>query len=258
MQGLTFISEPHNKIFYYDPLTDTRSWEPYNIDPENLKYIFGNWEKKYSEKYNDQPYYYNSEDKLSQWAIPKKIIVPSPDPGKIPASTKPFPFDVFSQIKEGDDGLVKAQIFYDILPGIYPEFGSTLTEKLLYEKIIQANEDEQDDHLARVNQYIIDNNLQNGDIIYYGTRYETRPEYGFGIVKRDDNYDKTQFVGTEIFYSFGTSVQDDETWQENAIKLILKECIRKNIPTTTNYEVAIAQILFMVENDIFRDDMFVM
>lgn len=257
MQGLTFISKPHSKKFYYDPLTNTRSWKPFNIDPEKLEYIFGNWEKKYSEKYNAQPYYYNSENKLSQWAIPKRIIVPSPDPGKIPTSTKPFPFDVFSQIKEGDDGLVKAQIFYDILPGIYPEFGSTLTEELLDEKIIQANEDEQDDHLVRVDQYIIDNNLQNGDIIYYGTRYETRPEYGFGIVKRDDNPDKTQFVGTEIFYSFGI-VEDGETYQENAIKLILNECIRKNIQTTTNYEVAISQILLWADSGIFQDEMFVM
>ncbi len=249
MEGLTFRSRNYNKEYYYDPITNTESWEPYYIDPDKFKYIFGNWERKIS-KTLKRPYYYNSLDKLTQWGIPRMVIVPSPDPGLIPTPSKPFPFVVLSD--NSDSGLVKAQIFYDILPGMYPEYGPTLTEELLSEKIINGDQEE---HIARVNQYIIDNNLQSGDIIYYGTTYETRPEYGFGIVKRNDSSDASQFIVTEVFYSLG-NLDDGETFEGNTAMLIREECVANNIPNTTNYEVAVAQILLWADAGIFRGAMF--
>lgn len=248
MEVLTFTSRTYNKEYYYDPFTNRQYWESYNINRDKFKYIFGNWERKISKTFK-QPYYYNSQDKIGQWAIPSIVIVSSPDPGIIPTSSKPFLFDVFSQIASG---LVKAQIFYDILPGIYPEYGPTLTEELLNEKIMNGDERE---NIARVNQYIIDNNLQSGDIIYYGTTYESRPEYGFGIVKRDDNYLEEQFIGTELFYSLGY-LAEGETYEENIARLIRRECVERNVPNTTNYEVAVSQILLWANTGIFKGGMF--
>lgn len=251
MEGLTFLSRKYNQEYYYDPLTNTESWEPYHIDSDKFKYIFGNWERKMSKTFK-RPYYYNSEDKLSQWSVPSIVVVPSPDPGLIPTPCRPFPFDVFSQIESSDIGLIKAQIFYDILPCIYPEYGPTLTDELLSEKIIDGDEEQ---HLARVNQYIIDNNLKNGDIIYYGTRYETRPEYGFGIVKRDDDPANTQqFIGTELFYSL--ELEEGETFEAKLAMMISAECTLNNIANTTNYEVAVAQILLWADSGIFKGAMF--
>lgn len=250
MEGLIFTSRKYNKEYYYDPFTNTESWEPYNMDdvrrPLNFS-IFGNWERKISKTFK-KPYYYDSEDKVSQWSIPKIVIVPSPDPGLIPTSSEPFPFDVFSQIETDEFGLVKAQIFYDILPGMYPEYGPTLTDELLSEKIINGD---QEDHIARVNQYIIDKNLISGDIIYYGTSYQSRPEYGFGIVKRDDDpANPDQFIGTELFYDL--EVEEEEIFEEKTEKMIRQECVINNIPNTTNYEVAVAQILLWVDTGIFK------
>lgn len=252
MEGLTFTSRKYNKKYYYDPFTNTESWEPYDIDPNKFKYIFGNWERKISKTFK-RPYYYDSKNKKSQWAIPSIVVVPSPDPGLIPTSSKPFPFDVFSQIETADIGLVKAQIFYDILPGMYPEYGPTLTYELLSEKIINGD---MEDHIARVNQYIIDNNLKSGDIIYYGTSFESRPQYGFGIVKRDDDPANTeQFIGTELFYGLG-ELEEGETFEENTVTMIREECVIRNIPNTTNYEVAVAQILLWADTGIFKGAMF--
>ena len=250
MEGLIFTSRKYNKEYYYDPFTNRTSWEPYMDDvrrPLNFP-IFGNWQRKISKTFK-KPYYYDSEDKVSQWSIPKIVIVPSPDPGLIPTSSEPFPFDVFSTNEKF--GLVKAQIFYDILPGIYPEYGPTLTDELLSEKIINGDEEQ---HLARVNQYIIDNNLNDGDIIYYGTRYESRPEYGFGIVKRDPD-NTQQFIGTELFYGLGV-LEEGETFEENTATMIREECVVNNIPNTTNYQVAVAQILLWTDTGIFKGAMF--
>lgn len=135
---------------------------------------------------------------------------------------------------------------------MYPEYGPTLTEKLLSEKIRNGDETE---HIARVNQYIMDNNLKSGDIIYYGTTYESRPEYGFGIVKRDDNHLEEQFIGTELFYDLG-DLDVGETYEENTSIMIRAECVLNNVPTTTNYEVAVAQILLWADTGFFKGAMF--
>ena len=255
MEGLTFISKNYNKKYYYDSFTNTESWEPYNeyykennLTPENFKYIFGNWERKLSTTFK-QPYYYDSTYKKSQWAIPSIVIVPSPDPGLIPTSSEPFPFGVFSQI---DIGLVKAQIFYNILPGMYPEYGPTLTEELLTEKIRNGDELE---HIVKVNEYIMDNNLQSGDIIYYGTTYESHPEYGFGIVKRDDYHFNDQFIRTKLFYGL-RDLTKGETFEETIATMIREECVINNIPNTTNYEVAVTQILLWADTGFFKGAMF--
>ena len=250
MEGLTFVSTKYNQEYYYDPLTNTESWEPYRVNPDKFKYIFGDWERKMSKTFK-RPYYYNSTDKKSQWSVPSIVVVPSPDPGLIPTPCRPFPFDVFSQIKSSDIGLVKAQIFYDILPCMYPEYGPTLTDKLLSEKVVNGNEAL---HISKVSQFIVDHRLKDGDIIYYGTSYETRPEYGFGIVKRNDLPFSTQFIGTELFY--GLDLEEGETFEEKLAMMIRAECALDNIPNTTNYEVAVAQILLWADSGIFKDAMF--
>lgn len=101
----------------------------------------------------------------------------------------------------------------------------------------------------------MDNNLKSGDIIYYGTTYESRPEYGFGIVKRADNHLEEQFIATELFYSLG-NLDEGETYKENAAKLIREESVKRNVPNTTNYEVAVAQILLWADTGIFKGVMF--
>ena len=251
MEGLTFTSRTYNKEYYYNPLANRQSWKPYDINPDNFQYIFGNWERKISKTFK-KPYYYNSEDKIGQWAIPSTVIVSSPDPGPIPTSSKPFPFDVFSEIASPDIGLLKAQIFYNILPGMYPEYGPTLTEELLSEKIRNGDEIE---HIVRVNEYIMDNNLKSGDIIYYGTTYESRPEYGFGIVKRDDYDFEDQFITTELFYGL-RDLTEGETYEENIGRMIREKCVLNNVPTTTNYEVAVTQILLWADTGFFKGAMF--
>ena len=251
-EGLKFISTKHNTVYYYDNFRNTESWEPYSLDSSKFKYIFGDWERKISKTFKE-PYYYNFKYKISQWFIPRIVIVSFPDPGIIPTSSKPFPFDVYSKIKTGVGDLVKAQIFYDILPGMYPEYGPELTEKLLSEKIIYGYFMEE--HIKRVNDYIKHNNLKNGDVIYYGTTDDSLPEYGFGIVKRDDDSDEDQFIQTKLFFDFA-NLYEGETFEENAINLMHQICLENNVPNTSNYEVALKQILLWVDKGIFKDKMF--
>jgi superfamily II DNA/RNA helicase len=64
---------------------------------------------------------------------------------------------------------------------------------------------------ALVNKFIKDTGKITGDILYIGSDYESRQEYGIVVVDLD--YDKTKkkkFINTEIFYYVNPNMMDDE------------------------------------------------
>ena len=70
-KGLGFVSDTMNRIYYYNPITNTRYWEP-----QNLKYTVNLPEKwKITESSDGRVFFYNTETRTSQYNIP--VIVDS-------------------------------------------------------------------------------------------------------------------------------------------------------------------------------------
>ena len=77
MSGLTFTSNKYNKTYYYDPISDTTSWNSFDLTVEMRNTIqppsTSKWELKKSQKYH-QDYYYNKSAQSSQWETPRILI----------------------------------------------------------------------------------------------------------------------------------------------------------------------------------------
>ena len=72
--GLQFTSNTYNKIYYYDPISNNTSWNPFNL-PQDITNTMNNpskaWKLIKSKKYK-QDYYQNINfNELKQWESPR-------------------------------------------------------------------------------------------------------------------------------------------------------------------------------------------
>ena len=68
-KGLGFVSDTMNRIYYYNPITDTRQWKP-----QNLEYTVNlpeNW--KIRESSDGRVFFYDTETGTSQYNIPTTV-----------------------------------------------------------------------------------------------------------------------------------------------------------------------------------------
>jgi hypothetical protein len=75
--GLHFTSNTYDKIYYYDPISNTTSWTPFNLTKaatNTMKNPSKAWELKKSKKYKQDYYHHKDYSELNQWEIPRTLI----------------------------------------------------------------------------------------------------------------------------------------------------------------------------------------